>query len=83
MENDEIFARIASDVVDAATGIFGVNNITIGMTEELYCRLCPREMLVMEGKPMTLFGCKVKLLANRGLWWIVGYMGTVEEVNNV
>lgn len=79
MRTDEIFARIAGDVMDAGNGNFGVRDITIGMTEELYCRLFPREVLIMGSAYTTLFGCKVKLLANRGLWWIVGYMGDVEE----
>lgn len=79
MRTDEIFARIAADVMDVGNGMFNVRDITIGMTEELYCRLLPREALILDGAAMTLFGCKVKLLANRGLWWIVGYMGDVED----
>jgi hypothetical protein len=36
----------------------------------------------MEGQAMTLFGCKVKLLENRGLWWIVGYEEEANEKDN-
>ena len=79
MSDNEIFARIASDVADVGNSIFGVRDITIGMTEELYCKLCPREMLITEGKPMKLFGCKVEFIGNRGMRWIVGYAGTAEE----
>jgi hypothetical protein len=32
---DEIFARIASDVADVGNSMFGVRDITIGMTEKL------------------------------------------------
>jgi hypothetical protein len=79
MSDNEIFARIASDVADVGNSMFGVRDITIGMTEELYCKLCPREMLIMERKAVKLFGCKVEFIGNRGMRWIVGYAGTAEE----
>lgn len=83
MSNDEIFARIAADVVDADRGMFGVRDITIGITRELFSRLAPLEMLAIpDGQFTTLFGCKLKILGNRGLWWIVGYMNDIEEAEN-
>lgn len=83
MSNNEIFARIAADVADAASGMFGVKDITIGITRELFSRLAPLEMLVIpDGQIATLFGCKIKILENRGLWWIVGYMNDIEEADD-
>jgi hypothetical protein len=79
MENNEILARIGGDVADASTGMFGVRDITIGMTEELYCRLGLQESTVLSSEPMDLFGCKVEFIGNRGMRWIVGYAGTAEE----
>ena len=79
MSDNEIFARIASDVADVGNSIFRVRDITIGMTEELYCKLFPREMPIVEGKIVKLFGCKVELIGNHGMRWIVGYAGTADE----
>lgn len=83
MSNDEIFARIAADVMDAGNGNFGVRDITIGITRELFSKLAPLEMLAIpDGQIATLFGCKIKILENSGLWWIVGYMNDIEEAKN-
>lgn len=79
MRDNEILARIANDVADVGNSRFGVRDITIGMTEELYCKLCPREMLTVEREHMKLFGCKIEFIGNRGMRWIVGYAGTAEE----
>lgn len=78
MKNDEIIARIAIDVGDVDRGMFGVKDITIGMTEELFRKLFPKHFL-LHGYDAELFGCKVKVFSCSGLWWIVGYEGTAED----
>ena len=78
MTKEEIFARIASDVADADRGMFGVRDITVGMTEDLFNRLAPAHFLP-HGYKTTLFGCKVKIFPCSGLWWIVGYEGKADD----
>lgn len=78
--NDEIFDRIASDVADV--GMFGVRDVTIWMTKELFNRLCPEQLVLQKGSAMiTLFGCRIRvvLFPCDGMRWIVGYEGTAEE----
>ena len=85
MTNDEIFARIASDVADVGNSMFGVRNITIWMTKDLFNRLLPEQFIlqiILSGTHdiiTMLFGCKIKVIPCAGLWWIVGYEGTAEE----
>ena len=82
MTDNEIFARIAKDVSDAWNGIYGIRDITIWMTKDLFNRLCPEQFVLQKGSAMiTLFGCKVKvaLLPCDGMQWIVGYEGKAEK----
>lgn len=82
MTDDEIFARIGRDVVDAGNGMFSGKDITIWMTKDLFNRLCPEEFVLQRDSAMTtLFGCRVKvvLFPRGGMQWIVGYEGKVEE----
>lgn len=82
MTDNEIFARIASDVADVRNSMFGVRGITIWMTKDLFNRLCPEKFLLQKDSAMiTLFGCKVKvvLLLCDGMQWIVGYEGKAED----
>ena len=82
MTDNEIFARIAGDVVDVGNGMFGVRDITIWMTKDLFNKLCPEEFVLQKDSAMTtLFGCRIKvaILPCGGLQWIVGYEGTAEE----
>ena len=82
MTDNEIFARIASDVADAGNGMFAVRGITIWMTKDLFNRLCPKEFVLQKDSTMiTLFGCRVRvvLFPCDGMRWIVGYEGTAEE----
>ena len=82
MTNDEIFARIGSDVVNAGNGMFNVRDITIWMTKDLFNRLCPEQFILHENSAMTtLFGCKIRVMISPcdGMRWIVGYEGTAEE----
>lgn len=81
MSGKEILARIACDIeaIPPAPG----REITIGMTKELFAKLAPVEMqLPPPGGHVTLFGCRVWRIANRGLGWIVGYRGTAGEGNH-
>ena len=82
MTNDEIFARIASDVADVGNGMFGVRDITIWMTKDLFNRLLPEQYILHKGSAMiTLFGCEIRVVISPcdGMRWIVGYEGTAEE----
>ena len=82
MTNDEIFARIANDIADAGIGTFGVRDVTIWMTKDLFNRLCPEELVLQKGSAMTtLFGCRIRvvLFPCDGMRWIVGYEGKAEE----
>ena len=80
MTKEEILARIASDVADADRGMFGVRDITVGMTEDLFNRLAPAHFQHHKNSAFpTLFGCKVKVLPCSGLWWIVGYEGKADD----
>lgn len=78
MTKEEILARIAFDVADVDRGMFGVRDITVGMTEDLFNRLFPDHFLP-HGHETTLFGCKVKIFPCSGLWWIVGYEGKADD----
>ena len=76
VENDEIFARIAADVQQFPYGKPPI----IAMTNELFCRLSPVAYVRKQPYLHTeLFGCEIRCVANRGLWWIVGYMRDLEE----
>lgn len=80
MTNDEIFARIASDVEDSYK--FG-RDISIWMSKGLLNKLYPEKTILINDTAMaTLFGCNVKVIVypSDELKWIVGYEGTVEEV---
>lgn len=82
MTNDEIFARIASDVADVGNSMFGVRDITIWMTKDLFNQILPEQLIIHNGNAMIkLFGCKVKVVLSPcdGMQWIVGYEGTAEE----
>jgi hypothetical protein len=82
MNDNEIFARIASDVADVGNGMFGVRDITIWMTKDLFNRLCPEEFVLQKDSAMiTLFGCKVRVVIFPcdGMQWIVGYEGKAKE----
>ena len=81
MTNDEILARIESDVADIMNSMFGVRDITIWMTKDLFNRLCPEQFILQKGIAMiTLFGCKIRvvLTACDGMRWIVGCEGKAE-----
>ena len=82
MTNDEIFARIASDVADIWNSMFGVRDITIWMTKDLFNRLFPEQFILQKDSAMiTLFGCKIRVVISPcdGMRWIVGYEGKAEE----
>lgn len=82
MTNDEIFARIGSDVVDIENSMFGARDITIWMTKDLFNRLFPKEFILLKDSAMPmLFGCKVRVVIfpGNGMQWIVGYEGKAEE----
>ena len=82
MTNNEIFARIASDVADVGNSMFGVRDITIWMTKDLFDRLCPEQYILhKDSATITLFGCKIRVVIFPcgGMQWIVGYEGKVEE----
>ena len=82
MTDNEIFASIASDVADVGNSMFGVRDITIWMTKDLFNRLLPEQFVLQKNSAVvTLFGCKVKvvLFPCDGMQWIVGYEGKVEE----
>lgn len=82
MTNDEIFAHIAQDVSDAGNGMFGVRDITIWMTKDLFNQLLPEQFVIQKGSAMTtLFGCRVRvmLFPYSGMYWIVGYEGKAEK----
>ena len=82
MSNEEIFTRIAADVSDVYNGCFGVRDITIWMTKDLFHRLLPEHVVLHKDSAMTtLFGCKIKIVVFpcSGMQWIVGYEGKAEE----
>ncbi len=82
MTDNEIFARIASDVADVGNSMFGVRDITIWMTKDLFNRLLPEQFVLQKNSAMvTLFGCRIKvvLFPCDGMQWIVGYEGKAEE----
>ena len=82
MTDNEIFARIASDVADVGNSMFGVRGITIWMTKDLFNRLLPEQFVLQKNSAIvTLFGCKVKvvLFPCDSMQWIVGYVGKAEE----
>ncbi len=80
MTDNEIFARIASDVADVGNSMFGVRDITIWMTKDLFNRLFPEQFVLHKGCAMTtLFGCEVRVVICDGMRWIVGYDGKAEE----
>ena len=82
MSKEEIFARIGADVSDVYNSCFGLRDITIWMTKDLFNKLCPEEFVLQKDSAMTtLFGCRIKvaILPCGGLQWIVGYEGTAEE----
>lgn len=82
MTNDEIFARIESDVADIVNSMFGVRDITIWMTKDLFNRLLPEQFILQKGRSMiTLFGCEIRVVLSpcNGMRWIVGCEGTAEE----
>lgn len=81
MTNDEIFARIGSDVADIVNSMFGVRDITIWMTKDLFNLLCPEQFILQKGNAMiTLFGCKIRVVLTTcdGMRWIVGCEGKAE-----
>ena len=81
MTNDEILARIESDVSDYVNSMYGVRNITIWMTKDLFNRLYPEQFILQKGIAMiTLFGCKVRVVISPcdGMRWIVGCEGKAE-----
>ena len=82
MTNNEIFARIWSDVTDAGKGMFSARDITIWMTKDLFNRLCPEQYILhKDSATITLFGCKIRVVISPcdGMRWIVGYEGKAEE----
>lgn len=82
MTNDEIFARIGSDVADVGNGVFSVRGITIWMTKDLYNRLYPEQYILhKDSATITLFGCEISVVISPwdGMRWIVGYEGNAEE----
>lgn len=83
MSNEEIFARIGKDVSDFYNSHFRLRDITIWMTKKLFDKLCLEQFVLQKDNGMTtLFGCRIKvvILPCDGLQWIVGYEGTVKEV---
>lgn len=82
MTDNEIFARIGSDVADVGNSMFGVRDITIWMTKDLFNRLCPEQLILQKGNAtITLFGCRIRvvLFPCDGMRWIVGYEDNAEE----
>lgn len=79
MSEDEIFARIAYDVSDAVNSTFGMRDVTVWMTTDLFRKLRPETILYVNEDFTTIFGCKLKVVMGSGLWWIVGYEGNAEE----
>ena len=82
MSNEEIFAQIGKDVSDAYNSCFGLRDITIWMTKNLFNKLCPEQFVLHKGSAMTtLFGCRIKVVVFPcdGMQWIVGYEGKAED----
>lgn len=82
MSNEEISARIGADVSDVYNGCFGLRDITIWMTKDLFNRLLPEQFVLQKDSAMTtLFGCRIKVVVfpGDGMQWIVGYEGTAED----
>lgn len=80
MSEDEIFARIAYDVSGMVNSTFGIRDVTVWMTTDLFRKLRPDTILYVNEGFATIFGCKLKVVTSSGLWWIVGYEGNAEEV---
>lgn len=81
MTDNEIFARIADDVAEVANCMFGIRDVTIWMTKDLFNRLFPEQFIAHKDTAMvTLFGCnlKVVIFPYAGEQWIVGYEGMIE-----
>lgn len=79
MSTNEIYARIAYAITDIENATFGIRDVTIGMTQELFNKLFPNHFILKEDCAIaTLFGCKVRVIPCSGLWWIVGFEGTAE-----
>ena len=81
MSNEEIFEQIGKDVADVYNSFFGLREITIWMTKDLFNRLCPEQFILQKGIAMiTLFGCKIRVVISPcdGMRWIVGYEGKAE-----
>lgn len=76
MEIEEILSRIAYDVGRLSC----LGKPTIGITKELYGLISTNPYMEHEYFNTTLFGCKIKCIGNKGLLWIVGYMGSAESV---
>lgn len=73
-----ILARIAQDVVDVKNSTFSIRDITICMTADLFDKLFPW----IGGKTIgeiKFLGCHVELLREKGLWWIVGFIGAADQ----
>lgn len=82
MTDNEIFARIASDIADVGNSMFSSKDITIWMTKDLFNLLCPEVFVLQkDNATITLFGCKVRVVIFpcNGMLWIVGYEGKAEE----
>lgn len=82
MNNEKIFAKIEKDISDVYNGCFGLRNLTIWMTKELFNKLYQEQYILQENSAITtLFGCKIKIVIfpENNMQWIVGYEGTVEE----
>ena len=82
MTEIEIFVHIANDIADVRNSMFGVRDITIWMTKDLFNRLFPKKFVHLKDSEMPeLFGCKVRVMVSPcdGMQWIVGYEGKVEE----
>ena len=73
MEDVNIVYRIVCDIESLSY----LKEVTVGMTEELFCRLCPDQ--AKSRGPYCFLGCKVKFIGNRGMSWIVGYAGGAED----
>ena len=81
MSDNEIFARIASDVADIRNSMCDARDVTIWMAKDLFNRLFPEQFILHKGCAMiTLFGCRVRvvLLPYDGMRWIVGHEGKIE-----
>lgn len=81
MSNEEIFARIGKDISDVYNRCFGLRDITIWMTKDLFNFLFPKQVILQEDSAtIMLCGCKVRvvLFPCDGMRWIVGYEGKAD-----